>query len=244
MAEQIGPFQFKGKLGNLVGKQINGKYIVSLPGGPTAAQLKDKSREGNKRIHENQAEFSSAFLFAKDIYLDIKNHTSPGHFHAHACAKLGGRLYMLRTMDTDSPRGQRKPNIAAVSLLKDFRLSDPNQNPWNAPPSFQRISETELNLEINNPSTALNFTKEGDEKFAVRVIVQHLDIENRKVLSSAATEQVLDLTSTAPVSWNVEIYPENTLVTIATNFFLENNGFQFPLFQKKRCSCFIANFFI
>ncbi len=31
MSEQIGPFQFKRKLGNLGGEQIKGKYIVTLP---------------------------------------------------------------------------------------------------------------------------------------------------------------------------------------------------------------------
>lgn len=244
MAEQIGPFQFRGKLGNLVGKQVNGKLIVTTPGGLTSKAIKDKSRKSNKRIHENQREYARATILANNIYRNLKGQTSLAHFRQYTQASLSGRLFKLRVMDTVSKRGDRKPTIGALSLLKGYRMSDPNLNPWSAEPTLEKISDTQIKATISKPETAFNFYNEHSEKLSVKIIVQHIDLEKRKVLDVKAFDQPVDYHSNQPVEWTADLFPENSLVSIATNFYLENNGFKLPLYEKKLCSCYIADFFI
>jgi hypothetical protein len=244
MAEQIGPFQFRGKLGNLVGKQVNGKNIVTTPGGLSSKQIKDKSRKSNKRIHENWNEFRMATRLANKIYQNLKGQTSIAHFHPDAQARLTGEILKFRVLDTTSARGERKPTVGALSLLKDYFLSDPKLNIWSDLPQIEKNDDDQIKITIRNPETAFNLYKEYSDNLKVKVIIQHIDLDNLVVLEVKSFDQTVDYHSTQAVEWTAQLFPDHNLVAIATHFYKENNGFVFPLYERKRCSCYIADFFI
>ena len=244
MAESTGPLQFKGRLGNLIGRQVDGKNIISLPGGFTSEKLKDRSNEKLARVRENYDEYKYSSLMSLAIFRSLKSKTSKAHFHSKASGKLTGKLQILRVMDTESVRGERKPTVGALSLLKDHRLSDSKLNPWLSEPLIQKLDDLTLKVSIPDPSSCLNGNESNHKKMTVKLIVQEIDIPNQKVTNVKDFPQEINLESNQPVEWSATLFPQHSLVSVSTHFYIENNDFKLPLADKKLCSLYIADFFI
>jgi hypothetical protein len=244
MAEQIGPIPFKGRLGNIIGKTVNGKHILSLPGGFTSKGLKDPSKKNYKRVRENYNEFGFSSRMSLAVFRALVAKTSAAHFHSRASSKLTGKMHRYRVFDTQSPRGQRKPTQGALSLLKDHYLSDPNLNPWREQPQLIQSSNTSIEFRISKPSAALKIREEPFPKLRVKSIALQIDFDTLTVINTKETHIDLDLNSSTPIEWSMNLFSENTLIALATTFYLENNGFQYPLSDKSLASIYLANFYL
>ncbi|NEN24489.1 hypothetical protein G3O08_13350 [Cryomorpha ignava] len=144
MAKQHGINPFTGKLGEVVGRKLNGVFITSLPGGFTSEGLKNGKDDKYIEVFNNSTQFGKASLMATAIYNTINRKEFKANIKGTAHEKMVGKLRIFAKYDKENPKGKRKPTETAMMQLVDYQFNPPAMNTIREKPHIAETDPTTL----------------------------------------------------------------------------------------------------
>jgi hypothetical protein len=240
MAIQTGIIQFTGKIGNIVGRKLHGKYIIQEPGGFTAGDEK-KNKPNQKRITENRSEFRSATNFALAIY----NTTDVTHSKSHRVSKaytdlIKKMVALQRQLDTVNPRGKRQPQPFMLDFLVGDELNPNDEATWKAKPVFEQTNPLELTATMAPPADALKWPKSANA-CAIFFYTIALDTDTQTRTNRAITRHLIpasDIDNQVQVA--IPLFEGHCLVLAGIEFYQEVNNTHFFLNNRSHNPLYIA----
>jgi hypothetical protein len=229
MGIQTGSITFKGKLGNVVGRMVNGTPVIQTPGGFTSEKLKRGRTKKYVRVFENATEFGLSTNLAKAIHLipDASLHRS--HRGVHAFQKLVGKIHSLRTLDTDNPRGRRRPTADTLKYLVGHEFNPSSTPTLKVNYSILTINSESIEVNIFNPINNLRWPAAADGVELISFSAQP-DETLQKVTNLSRQSQPFQLDTTEnDLTMIAPLFPERTLIILALRFYQVLNERIYPL---------------
>ena len=227
MAIQKGDIKFTGKIGDLVGRQVNGQLILSKPGGFTSEGLEAGKDTNYKKVHELNIEWTCSTTLASSIYQLLKAALDDSHFSNRPHNFLTGHFQRTRIYD-DAPSGQRRPTIQSLHTLRNVSLNEEAKGIWHIRPTIEP-GEKEGTLHFKNLLTDLKWPFEAD---LLRLMAINMQIDLEELTVAKAHIAYIDVPredATDPVEWSFPTYPETSLCALAVKFYQTVNKTNYEL---------------
>jgi hypothetical protein len=218
MGIQTGSITFKGKLGNVVGRMVNGTPVIQTLGGFTSENLRKGRKKQYARVFENANEFAYSTNLAKAIHYIPDASIHKTHHGNHAFQKLISKIHQLRTLDAQNPRGQRRPTTDTLKYLVSHQFNPPAARTIRTKLTYMETDPENLSISLTDP---LNNLLWPDSASGVELIAYtaQLDPDLQRVTQQERRSQVLliqeahqDLALTAP------LLPSRSLLIVAIRF--------------------------
>jgi hypothetical protein len=123
MAKQAGTYGFRGKLGEVVGRRINGQLVVGKPGGFTKETWKKNAQNPDFAPRKEAGEFAASSSMAKAVYRICDADMATSHCDPRAYKRLVSHFQNFRILDRSNPKGKKRPGPGAFHHLVDFNLN-------------------------------------------------------------------------------------------------------------------------
>src|SRR5690554_3397929 len=162
MAKQHGINPFTGKLGDVVGRKLNGEYIISAPGGFTKEKLEEGKHDQFKAVFDNASEFGRSSLMASAIYQTIDKVEFSASLDPQAFNNLVSKLQTFLKYDREHPKGKRKPNETAIMQLVGYQFNPPAQNTLKYNLVITETNKTHITITIPRGANQFIWPKPAD----------------------------------------------------------------------------------
>jgi hypothetical protein len=241
MAIQTSPYTFKGKLGNLIGRVVDGKTVLQRPGGFSSAALKKGKKKKYARVFENASEFAKSTNLAKALYYIPDADMMKSHFGKRAFQQLVGTIHNLRKLDTQNPRGQRTPTSATLQNLVNYSFNPPAAATFRVSPQLHPQTDQSLSLTLPNPLEFLKWPNQAGGFECIAFSVQ-IDPSFQSVIQKVRqTKNILLSQAEEDFSMQLQTFPSHTLILIAGRFLNATNDQLYPLRDSTYSPFYIAH---
>lgn len=242
MAKQHGINPFTGKIGDVVGRKLNGEFITSAPGGFTKEGLKEGKDGKYKKTFQNASEFSRCSTLATAIYNSVDRREFVSNIYSKTHTSLVGTLVNFLKYDTTNPRGKRAPNEISLLQLTDFQFNPPARETIKHKIQIHETDETNLTITLTHGSAQFKWP----ETAAAIQLFFHLipiDLDSFHALSPALYVEELRKDE-IPTDYQIQVPTPAapSLLLIGARFMEEVNGKYYLLYTKGECPLYIARF--
>ena len=242
MAKQHGITPFTGKLGEVVGRKLNGIFIFSRPGGFTPESLEAGKDNIYKEVFNNANEFGRASLMATAIYGTIDRKEFAANINGKAHETLVGILRTSAKYDRTHPKGKRKPNETAIMQLVGYSLNPPADNTIPRKLKIEETDETTLTITLNHGVDQFQW-HEAAHAIQLFFYTTQIDFQNQTAPNPAFHYQEMHLDD-IEVNHQIQIptLPGNCLLFIGARFLEEVNGNYYLLNNKTHSPLYIGHY--
>ncbi|MCZ4410189.1 hypothetical protein O3Q51_15305 [Cryomorphaceae bacterium 1068] len=231
MAKQTGPYGFRGKIGDVVGRQINGQLVVGKPGGFTKETWKNNANNPDYAPRKEASEFASSSSMAKEVYRICDLDLSTSHRDPKAYKRLVAHFQKFRILDRSNPKGKKRPSIGAFHHLTGFAFNTQSSLfDLIMPPHL--FTGTELSYEFPGfqflsqlPTQANTIEFIG---YAVEIDFKNLTCINR--ISTYLTKSFTELSE--HFNFTINSHSKNTLYIVAIRFYDNVSDYLYPLSDR------------
>ncbi len=240
MAKQRGINPFTGKVGEVVGRKLNGEYIISAPGGFTSEKLQAGKKDQFKAVFENASEFRRASMMASAIYKTIDKDEFSANLHGKAYNYLVGQLQNFLKYDKVHPKGKRKPNETAIMQSVGYQFNPPAQSTLKDNLQITETDQTNLTITIPRGGDQFVWPKPAA---AIQLFFNtaQIDYQNQTAPNPAFHFEELRKEEIPP-NHQIQIPtpPGNCLLLIGARFLEEVNNDFYLLHNKTHSPLFIG----
>lgn len=242
MAKQHGITPFTGKLGEVVGRKLNGIFIFSTPGGFTPESLKAGKDTIYKEVFKNANEFAKASSMASAIYDTIDRKEFVANIHGKACKTLVGILRVSAKYDRIHSKGKRIPNETAIMQLVGFSLNPPADNTILRKLKIEEVDATTLTITLNHGVDQFEWPKAA-HAIQLFFYTTQINFKNQSAPNPAFHYKEMHKDD-IQVNEQIEIPtpPGNCLLFIGARFLEEVNGDYYLLNTKIHSPLFIGHY--
>lgn len=242
MAILKGDIKFTGKIGGLVGRKVNNKFIISTPGGFSSERLERGRNKQFKKVFQNATEFGMSSRLATGIYNSLKSILGYTYFSDKTYNALMSRIHPLRVFDTQSQKGKRRPTIHTLNQLRNFCFNSRAVSTWKIQPRLVQNPNETPNMSLNNALKDIKWPINAD-KIRLSAIHMQIDIPNITVTATNAEYIEIDRPdANQPIEWALETIPSNTLTALAVEFYQVINNHSYQLLNRDFKPLHITNF--
>jgi len=242
MAKQKGINPFTGKLGEVVGRKLNGEFIFQRPGGFTSEALQAGKETNYKKTFENANEFKKSTLMASAIYGIIDRIEFKANIHRKAHPLMVGALRRFCKYDKINPKGKRQPNETALMQLVDYSFNPSAKNTLKEKLQITEDDETNLTVTLNKGARQFTWPKKAA---AVQLFFYTARINFKKQKARKAAfhyHELLKEEITANYQIRIPTPPGNCLLLIGARFLEEVNNDFYVLYEKTRSPLFVGHY--
>lgn len=242
MAKQHGINPFTGKLGDVVGRKLNGEFITSAPGGFTKEGLKQGKDGIYKKTFENATEFSRCSRLATAIYNSVDRKEFVSNIYSKTHTSLVGTLVNFLKYDTTHPKGKREPNEISLLQLTDFPFNPPASQTIKHKIPITNSDETTLTVTLTHGSAQFKWP---DNAAAIQLFF-HLIPINLATFSALPPAMYAEEWRKDEIPTNYQIPIQTSLcpslLLIGARFMEEVNGKYYLFYTKQDSPLYIAHF--
>ena len=240
MAKQHGINPFTGKLGEVVGRKLNGEFITQRPGGFTSEALKAGKETNYKKTYENANEFSLCSRMASAIYGTVDRIEFKANIHGDAYKKMAGDLRRFCKYDKINPKGKRRPNETALMQLVNYSFNPSAKNTLKEKPQIAEDDETNLTVTLNKGARQFAWPKNA-AAIQLFFYTARINFKKQKVRKAAFHyQELLKEEIAANHQIRIPTPPGNCLLLIGARFLEEVNNDFYVLYEKTRSPLFVG----
>lgn len=242
MAIQRGINPFTGKIGNVVGRRLHGKFITSMPGGFTSEKLKDLEDHRFDRSRETASEFGRCSLTTNAIYNTIDKKEYATNLHGKANAELMSFFVGSLKYDRTNSAGKRQPNEISMQQLVGFQFNPPAASVINGK---IKITEAEEHILKINLTLGHKQFQWPDNAAAVNLFFYtlQLDYPNIDAVNQMSYATEIHKDEMEP-NFEIELLTPagNCLLLLGLRFMEEVNGAYYLLSKKIQNPLYVAHY--
>jgi hypothetical protein len=234
MARQEGTNRFIGKLGDVVGRKVNGKYIVSKPGGFTSKRLQEEKETTYLATSQNWAEFGKCSDASKAIIKTIdEEYTS--NKSTYAFQRLTGALFRKAHADTAVPRGKRRPTPQILEELVGYSLNREAASIRDIVYNITDLDRTHIAVHMPRLSARVQWPNEADgvELFFFGI---HLDLKKLTTSGNTFTNAFYTKKELKQITEMIVDAPAKSCILFAGHRFYQLVNNNYYLIQNKKYS--------
>lgn len=242
MAIQHGINPFTGKLGNVVGRRLHGKFIYSEISGLTSENLRNLNDHRFNRCRETATEFGKCSLTTNAIYNTIDRKKFANHLHGKANNKLMGYFIDSLKYDRTNIDGRRQPNEISMQQLIGFQFNPPAASTIKEKVKISETDENTLKLNLEFGQKQFDWP---DNAQAVHLFFYTVQLDFEKIVAQNSmyfSDELHKDEITPKLEIELLTAEGNCLLIIGLQFMEEVNGEYYLLSNKIQSPLYVAHY--
>lgn len=231
MAKQAGAYGFRGKMGDVVGRRINGQLVVGRPGGFTKETWQKNAKNPDFAPRKEATEFAVSSSMAREVYQICDLDIATSHRDPKAYKRLVAHFQKFKILDRTNAKGNKRPTPGAFHHLTRFKFNTQSSLFDFIMPSYESEGR-DLIYRFPGFKNCISWPHQANTVefigYSVEVDFTNLTCINR--LCTYLNKTFDELSS--PFEFTIPGQPKNTLFLAAIRFYQTQADYPYPLSDR------------